>query len=52
MGNTGDNGTFAIAAVGTGTFTVINSLGVTESRQNGTGSGLTPQNPVLVVAGS
>jgi YVTN family beta-propeller protein len=52
MQKTVDNGTFAIVGLGTGTFTVVNPGGVTLSGQSGTGTGLTPQNPVLVVAGS
>jgi YVTN family beta-propeller protein len=51
MGDSGNNGTFAITAVGTGTFTVFNASGVTESSQAGTGSAVTAQNPVFVVAG-
>ena len=52
MQSSGNNGTFSITAVGTGTFTVVNPAGVTASSQNGTGTGITLQNPVLVVAGS
>lgn len=52
MGNSADDGTFIIAAVGEGTFTVQNTLGVTVTGQSGSGSGLTPQQPVFVVAGS
>ncbi len=52
MQNAGDNGTFTIVGVGAGTFTVVNPAGVTLSGQSGTGTGITPQNPVLVVAGS
>jgi YVTN family beta-propeller protein len=51
MGNSVNDGTFIIAAVGEGTFTVVNDLGVTATGQSGVGSGLTPQNPVFVVAG-
>jgi YVTN family beta-propeller protein len=51
MGDPGNNGTFAVAAVGAGTFTVFNAAGVTASSQGGTGSAVTPQNPVFVVAG-
>jgi len=51
MGDPGNNGTFAITAVGTGTFTVFNPSGVTASSQHGSGSAVTPQNPVFVVAG-
>ncbi len=52
MHNPGNNGTFTLAAVGTGTFTVVNPAGVTASGQSGSGNGMTLQNPVLVVAGS
>jgi YVTN family beta-propeller protein len=51
MGDFGNNGTFAITAVGTGTFTVFNPSGVTAGSQDGSGSAVTPQNPVFVVAG-
>jgi len=51
MGNSANNGTFTITALGTGTFTVVNGFGVTAAGQSGVGSGLTPQNPVFVVAG-
>ena len=52
MRNSGNNGTFAVTAVGTGTFTVTNPIGVTAGGENGTGIALTPQIPVLVLAGS
>jgi YVTN family beta-propeller protein len=52
MGTSSDNGTFTVTALGQGTFTVVNSLGVTATGQGGIGSALTPQNPVFVVAGS
>ena len=52
MGNSVNDGTFIVAAVGAGTFTVQNTLGVPAAGQNGSGSGLTPQQPVFVVAGS
>jgi hypothetical protein len=56
VGNGGDNGTFAIAALGpapagtsaTGTFTVNNSLGVTANNQSGVGTVPIPCNPDLV----
>jgi len=51
MGNSTNDGTFIVAAVGEGTFTVQNNLGVTATGQSGSGSGLTPQQPVFVVAG-
>jgi hypothetical protein len=51
MENVGDDGTFPILALGTGTFTVVNPNGVTASGQSGTGTATTPQNPVFVVAG-
>jgi DNA-binding beta-propeller fold protein YncE len=49
--NVGDDGTFPIVGLGTGTFTVVNPNGVTASGQSGTGTATTPQNPVFVVAG-
>jgi len=51
MGNSVNDGTFIVAGMGAGTFTVQNSLGVSEAGQNGNGSGLTPQQPVFVAAG-
>jgi DNA-binding beta-propeller fold protein YncE len=51
MGNSVNDGTFIINAAGSGTFTVVNTLGVTETGQSATATGLTPQNPVFVVAG-
>jgi hypothetical protein len=36
--NSGNNGTFTITALGSGTFTVTNSSGVTESGSSGTGT--------------
>ena len=51
MGNSQNDGTFTITALGTGTFTVVNSLGVSSGGQSGSGIGLTPQNPIFVVAG-
>lgn len=55
MGNAGNNGSFTIAALGVGTFTVSNSSGVTAGNQLGTGvvSSVPPpnQNPVFVLAG-
>jgi YVTN family beta-propeller protein len=52
MQNSGDDGTFAITAVGTGTFTVRNPSGVSASSQSGTGTAVTPQNPVFIVVGT
>ncbi len=52
MGDPGNDGTFAITALGTGTFTVRNTSGVMASSQHGTGTAVTPQNPVFVVAGT
>ena len=48
-----DNGTFVVKALGTGTFTVTNSSGVsTTAAQSATAVGQPPpQNPVFVVAG-
>ena len=52
MGNSVNDGTFIVTAVGAGTFTVQNTLGASAAGQSGSGSGLTPQQPVFVVAGS
>ncbi len=52
MGDAGNDGTFAITALGTGTFTVSNPSGVTATSQRGTGTAVTPQNPVFVVVGT
>jgi len=52
MGDSGNDGTFAITAAGNGTFTVLNTLGVTASSQRGTGTAVTPQKPVFVVVGA
>jgi YVTN family beta-propeller protein len=52
MGDSGNDGTFTIATVGTGTFTVRNTLGVTATAQHGAGTAVTPQNPVFVVVGT
>lgn len=52
MADPGNDGTFTITAVGAGTFTVRNSSGVTASSQQGTGTAVTPQNPVFVVVGT
>jgi WD40 repeat protein len=41
MANTGNNGTFLIAALGGGTFTVVNPSGVAASGQSGTGTATT-----------
>lgn len=38
MTNGGNNGTFTITALGSGTFTVVNASGVTESGSSGSGS--------------
>jgi hypothetical protein len=43
-----NNGTFTITALGTGTFTVSNSAGVTASAQGGTGTVPITCNPDLV----
>jgi YVTN family beta-propeller protein len=50
MQNSGNNGTFPIAAVGSGTFTVTNPVGATAVGQTGAGIALTPQIPILVLA--
>ena len=41
MANAGNNGTFLIAALGGGTFTVVNPTGVAASGQSGTGTATT-----------
>src|SRR5947207_14420860 len=41
MANAGNNGTFLIAALGGGTFTVVNPAGVAASAQGGTGTATT-----------
>jgi YVTN family beta-propeller protein len=53
MSNSGNNGYFVISSVDatTGTFAVANAGGATATSQNGSGTVLPPQNPVLVVAG-
>jgi YVTN family beta-propeller protein len=52
MADPGNDGTFTIRAIGSGTFTVLNTVGVTASAQRGTGTAVTPQNPVFVVTGT
>ncbi len=52
MADPGNDGTFTIIAVGSGTFTVRNPYGVGASSQHGAGTAVTPQNPVFVVAGT
>jgi hypothetical protein len=44
----GNNGTFTISALGAGTFSVTNSLGVSDTGQNGTGTVPIPCNPDMV----
>jgi hypothetical protein len=53
MSNAGNNGSFAISGVGTGTFTVANATAVAASGQSGSGvvNQPPPQNPVWVTAG-
>ena len=53
MADGGNNGTFAVTAVGAGTFTAANSSGVTATAQSGSGNVTTPppQNPVFMLAG-
>lgn len=53
MTDPGNNGTFAIAALGSGAFTVGNGSGVTASSQRGTGTVAMPppQNPAFILAG-
>jgi YVTN family beta-propeller protein len=51
MTDVGNNGNFVISALGSGTFTVANSSGVTNSTQSGVGAVLPRQNPVFMLAG-
>jgi YVTN family beta-propeller protein len=51
MADSGNNGTFSVTAVGTGTFSVFNPSGVTAGSQDGRGIAVKPQNPVFIVAG-
>lgn len=48
MANSGNNGTFAITALGNGTFTVVNGSGVTANNQSGKGISGTICMPDLV----
>ena len=48
MANFGNNGRFAISALGSGTFSVVNANGVSASSQNGTGISGTICTPDLV----
>jgi hypothetical protein len=50
MGNTGNDGTFTIKALGTGTFTVTNSSGVSANGQGGTGTVTLNCFPELIAA--
>jgi hypothetical protein len=52
MANAGNNGSFAISGVGSGSFTVANSTATAASGQSGSGvvNQPPPQNPVWVVA--
>ena len=52
MDDAGNDGTFTILALGAGTFTVSNPTGVAASSQHGSGTAVTPQNPVFVVLGT
>ena len=51
MTDVGNNGNFVISSLGSGTFTVNNPSGVTNTTQSGTGAVLPRQNPVFLVAG-
>lgn len=51
MADGGNNGTFLVAAISGGTFTVMNPAGVTATAQTGIGLVQIPQNPVFVIAG-
>ena len=48
MADPGNNGTFVVASVATGSFTAVNPIGVTANSQNGTGSAGLTCNPDLV----
>lgn len=48
MANAGNNGAFTITALGTGTFTVGNAIGVTAAGQSGSGTVAFACNPDLV----
>lgn len=51
MQNTGNNGSFVIAALSSGTLTVVNPAGVSASGQGGAGVASIPQTPMFIVAG-
>ena len=51
MQDAGNDGTFAIAAAGAGSFTVVNPAGVANSGQSGSGIAVPFQNPVFMLAG-
>jgi hypothetical protein len=48
MADAGNNGTFTVTAVGSGTFTVVNPSGVTATSQNGIGTVNLTCNPDLI----
>jgi len=51
MADAGNNGTFYISSLGTGTFTVVNASGVTHSGQTGSGAtDWTPQTGTAITA--
>ena len=48
MADPGNNGTFVVSSVSTGSFTAVNPIGVTATSQNGSGSAGLACNPDLV----
>jgi DNA-binding beta-propeller fold protein YncE len=51
MADAGNNGSFVIAALGTGSLTVVNAFGVNATGQGGSGVASIPQTPMFIVAG-
>jgi YVTN family beta-propeller protein len=51
MQDAGNNGSFSITALGSGSFRVTNATGVSNSGQSGTGIAVPFQNPVFTLAG-
>ncbi|HEX8816219.1 MAG TPA: YncE family protein [Terriglobales bacterium] len=51
MGDSSNDGTFTIVGLAPGTFTVVNTFGVSAAGQQGTAIALAPQSPIFVVAG-
>jgi hypothetical protein len=48
MADPGNNGTFVVSSVATGSFVAVNPIGVTATSQNGSGSAGLACNPDLV----